>query len=285
MLGRLLIRSVAFLGSALPLHAQDTFNIGIFGAVQSVTPLVVGGQVVDVPEGLPVLSALGVGQQIATGDTLAVTAVFDGEGLRARRLLEIYPVAGLVETVTEDTAIVLGSEVHLPRHSGVRAGDWIVASGFWSGAKVITQRLRIAQDAELAQLTGAFDPSDAGGVLRLGGSLVIDASLPDGGVDDDIWILNGEAHGDGLRVRMMTKGVFAGVMDLELWEGHASAPVASQTYMIHGTAIYGASHEAEMPAPGALIRVCAREGRVVRSAPPQEAGMMRAAMDLLGCNH
>ncbi len=282
-LARLLFQSVGLLGSALPLYAQDMLSIGIFGAVESVTPLVVGGQVIVVPEGLRVLSALGAGQQIGVGDTLAVTAVFDGEGLSARRLLEIYPIAGPVERVTKDTAVVMGSDVHLPPGSEVRAGDWIAVSGFWSGATIITQRLRSAQDGELAQLTGVFDLSDAGGALRLGGSPVMNASLPEGDFDDDIWILSGEAEGESLHVRMMTKGVFAGVMDLELWEGHASVPIASETYMIHGTGIYGAARETDMPAPGALVRVCAREGRVVRSAPQEASPMLRAAMGILGC--
>ncbi|WP_299564737.1 hypothetical protein [uncultured Sulfitobacter sp.] len=267
---------------AAPVAAQGTLDIGIFGTVESVEPLVVAGQRIVVPAGVPVLSALGPGRQILIGDTLAITANFDGAGLLARRMLEIFAIAGPVQNVEGERATILGSEVYLPQGSAVASGDWIVVSGFWSGAPVIARRLRKVEGTGLAQLTGVVEP--AGARVRIGGSVVQNAPTPVDAFGGGVWILNGDASADGLRMRLMTKGVFAGQMDVELWQGHASAPVASQTYMIHGTAIHGAfAREADMPAPGAFVSVCAVDGRVRRTAPRGADPAIDRAMTLLGC--
>lgn len=77
----------------------------------------------------------------------------------------------------------------------------------------------------------------------------------------------------------MSQGVFGGPVDVALWQGYASAPIASQTYMIHGTGIIGTARDAEMPAAGALVQRCVIGGRVLRAAPEGS----ELAFAALGC--
>lgn len=40
-------------------HAQEPVRLGIFGMVDSIGPLVVAGQQIEVPKGVPIISILG----------------------------------------------------------------------------------------------------------------------------------------------------------------------------------------------------------------------------------
>ncbi len=80
-------------------------------------------------------------------------------------------------------------------------------------------------------------------------------------------------------MRLLSKGVFGRAVELVLWQGHASLPVASQTYTIHGTGIIGTARDAQMPDAGALIVRCVFQGHVVRTAPDG----FDAAYEALGC--
>jgi hypothetical protein len=124
-------------------------------------------------------------------------------------------------------------------------------------------------------LTGVINDTE----LRLGGSDLGDAQVPSEGFGGSIWILSGNPKSTGLGVTLSAKGVFGGDVALALWQGHASSPIASQTYMIHGTGVTGTARDALMPEVGKLITRCAREGRIVHSAPDG----VEVAYAALGC--
>jgi hypothetical protein len=269
----LLILVCILLGS--PIQAQGAPRLGIFGLVESVDPLVVAGQKITISDGQRVISPLGPNQSIALGDTLAIAAqIVDGH-LNATRVLEIYPVVGPVSAVQGKTATVMGSAVHVPPNTSIKVGAWVALSGLWSGETVITTNTRRADAGGFGHLTGLIDEES----LRLGGSDVHGAQWPDKGFGNDIWLLSGTPDDTGLNVQLMAKGVFGGTVDLALWQGYASGPVASQTYVIHGTGITGTAHDAQMPKAGALVTRCAQAGRVLQAAPDG----MQLAFDLLGC--
>lgn len=261
--------------SAPAVQAQDAVRLGVFGTVEQMNPLVVAGVSIDVPDTVPVISPLGVGQTLERGDTVAISATLNGGALKAVRLLQIYAVAGPVSSVSADTAVVMGSKVHLPPDTDLGQGRWVAVSGLWSGETVITTKLRVLRDQGFGQLTGVVDPLS----LQLGASGLGNVQVPAGGFGEGVWILTGTPRDAGLQVRLMSQGLFGGAVDMALWQGHASAPVASQTYMIHGTGILGTARDAEMPAPGALVERCAVEGRALRT-PPEG---LEAAFVVLGC--
>ncbi len=263
--------------SACPVQAQEALRLGVFGVVQSLDPLVVAGREISVPEGVRVISPLGPGQAIEVGDTLAIVATPDGDQLLATRLLEFFPVVGPVTDVKDGTATVMGTAVHIPPYVSVKAGQWVALSGLWSGEQVITSKLRRVDPGGFGQLAGVLEADT--GPEQIGGSAVIAARPPADGFGDEIWIFSGQPERTGLRVRLMSKGVFGGKVDLVLWQGYASLPVASQTYMIHGSGIIGTATDAQMPAAGSLVTRCAVQGRVVSAAP---AGL-EAAFEMLCC--
>lgn len=262
--------------TALPVRAQDALRLGVFGVVESVDPLVVAGREIGMPEGVRVISPLGPGHVIGEGDTLAVVVAIEDGRLVAVRVLEFFPVVGPVTEVKGATARVMGTVVHLPPDVSVKSGQWVALSGLWSGEQVITTRLRRVDWDGFAQLAGVIEASDP---VRIGSSSVMGAQAPQDGFGDEIWMFSGQPEPEGLRVRLLSKGVFGGKVDLMLWQGHASLPVASQTYMIHGTGVTGTATDALMPAPGALITRCAVQGRVIKAAPEG----MEAAFGSLGC--
>lgn len=261
--------------SGLAAQAQDAVRLGVFGTVDGTEPLSVAGRQIAVPEGIAVISPLGAGQALALGDTVAIAVTATDGGLRATRILEIYPLVGPVTSSSGDTAVIMGSTIHLPPDTAVKNGRWVAVSGLWSGNTVITTKLRAVDGGGFGQLTGVVDPLG----LQVGTSAVRDVQIPTGGFGDDVWMFAGAPREDGLGVRLMSQGLFGGEVDLTLWQGYASAPVASQTYMIHGTGITGTARDAQMPAAGELVVACAREGRVVR-APPEEH---IAAFNTLDC--
>lgn len=271
---RLMILMCILVGSLA--QAEEVSRLGIFGLVESVTPLVVAGQQITLSDDQRVISPLGPNQSIGLGDTLAIAAqIVDGQ-LSATRILEIYPAVGPVTAVKGKTATVMGTAVHVPPDTEVKVGMWVALSGFWSGGTVITTNVRRAEAGGFGHLTGMIDEES----LQLGGSDVHAAQWPDNGFGRDIWLLSGTPDETGLRVRLMAKGVFGGPVDLALWQGYASAPIASQTYVIHGTGITGTAHDAQMPKVGALVTRCAHEGRVLHVAPDG----VQLAFDLLGCS-
>ncbi|MEQ6202111.1 hypothetical protein ABMC88_03560 [Sulfitobacter sp. HNIBRBA2951] len=271
---RLLVVMLAVFWAAAAL-AQDAVRVGLFGMVEQVAPLVVAGREVAVADGVPVISPLGRGQKLAVGDTVAITAgVMDGT-LTAVRILEVYPVVGPVSSVSEGRAVIMGSAVHVPPDVTFKKGRWAALSGFWSGTTVITTNIRRVDGAGFAQLTGAVDPQ----AFAIGGSTLHGVVPPVDSFGDAPWMISGTAVLDGVQVQLMSKGLFGNGAEVVLWQGHASAPVASQTYMIHGTGVMGTARDAQMPAPGVLVARCAQEGRVLRKAPDG----MQAAFDALDC--
>ena len=138
--------------------ADTPARLGVFGTVEGVAPLIVAGQQIDLPAGVPVISVLGAGQEVAVGDTLAVAAVLREGRLTALRVLEVYPVVGPVTAVNGNTATILGSPVHIPPDAVVKVGQTFAISGFWSGEKAITSNLKRIEGS-FAQLTGVVaDP-------------------------------------------------------------------------------------------------------------------------------
>lgn len=254
-------------------QAQEPVRLGIFGMVENAMPLVVAGRQIEVPSGIPVISILGQKETIALGDTLAIVVRAGDIGLVAERIFEIYSVVGPVREVDGDTAVIMGSAVHVPSGARIKAGQWLAISGFWSGEKAITSNLR-KFGGGIAQLAGTVDQD---GIL--GGTTVLNRQSPTGGYGDDVWVLSGLPESSGLQVRLTSKGVFGRSVDLALWQGYASSPIASQTYMIHGSGIIGTARDAQMPAAGSLIVRCVHAGRVVEKAPKA----MEAAFAALGC--
>lgn len=271
---RLFLLLICFL-AGLPALAQDTVRLGVFGMVEDLSPLTVAGLRINLPNGTRVISPLGPDVSIAQGDTLAIALKVESGALVATRVLAVYPAVGPIAAVQGRTARLMGSSVHVPPDVALSAGQWVALSGFWSGETVITTNVRIVDGGGFGHLTGVIDRQDQ----LIGGSAVLGASQPVDGFGSDIWVLSGTPDTSGLRVQLMTKGVFGGAVDLVLWQGYASLPVASQTYMIHGTGIIGTARDAQMPTAGRLIARCAQAGRVVQTAPEGLA----AAFDALGC--
>ncbi len=255
-------------------HADEPVRLGIFGTVDSIAPLVVAGRRIEAADSTPVISLLGLKQPIEVGDTLAIVVRTGDEVLVAERVLQIYPVVGAVSEVDDDTAKIMGSLVHIPPDQEIKVGQWFAVSGLWSGAKAITSNLHRFEGG-VAQLAGSIDPDSD----RLGGSAILTTQRPLDGYEGDVWMLSGTPEGEGLRVRLMSKGVFGRNVDLAVWQGYASLPIASQTYLIHGTQIRGTARDAQMPAAGALIARCVHQGRVVDVAPEG----LEAAFDALDC--
>lgn len=260
--------------SGLGAQAQDTVRLGVFGTVDGTEPLRVAGRQIEVPEDVAVISPLGAGQALAQGDTVAIAVTVTDDGLRATRILEIYPLVGPVTSTSADTAVIMGSTIHLPPDTALKNGRWVAVSGLWSGNTVITTKLRALDGGGFGQLTGVVDPLN----LQVGTSVVRDVQIPTAGFGDDVWMFSGAPREDGLGVRLMSQGLFGGEVDLTLWQGYASAPIASQTYMIHGTGITGTARDAQMPAAGELVVACAYEGRVLR-APSEEQMVAFTALD------
>ncbi len=255
-----------FLLLAMPAIADETQQHGIFGVVEKLSPLVVAGQQIDVPEDLPTINLLGRGEAVALGDTLALRVEMNEGQFVARRILQIYPIVGPVSKVEGATAVIMGSAIHLPPDVTVKRGQWVAVSGFWSGQKVATTRLQNLKGGWLGHLTGAIDVA----AMTLGGSGLRDAPIPKDGFGNAMWMLSGSPEQDGLTVRLISKGLFGGAVGMTLWQGHASLPIASQTYTIHGTGVVGTAPDAQMPEAGALITRCARDGRVVMRAPERQ---------------
>jgi hypothetical protein len=260
---------------AVPVLAENTLRLGIFGVVQTVSPLMVAGQEITLPEDIPVISPLGVGQTIGVGDTLAVRVKMDQGALTAIRILQIHPIVGPISSVQGNTAVIMGSSVHVPPDLNLKAGTWVALSGFWSGEKLITTMSRAVSQSSFGHLTGVVSSQG----IKSGGSELFGAKAPVDGFGNHIWMFSGTPQKEGLGVSLIAKGIFGGEMDLAVWQGHASLPIASQTYTIHGTGLIGTARDAQMPDAGALVTRCAREGRILDAAPDG----MEAAFDALGC--
>lgn len=274
MMRLLMILLIAMFGG--PVLAKDGLRLGVFGVVQTVSPLMVAGQKITRPEDVPVISPLGLGQTIGVGDTLAVRVKMDKGSLTAMRILQIHPIVGPISSVHGNTAIIMGSAVHVPPDLDLKTGTWVALSGFWSGEKLITTRSRGITQSGFGHLTGVVSSQD----FKLGGSELYGAKAPDEGFGNHIWMFSGAPQKEGLQVSLIAKGIFGGDMDLAVWQGHASLPIASQTYTIHGTGLIGTARDAQMPDAGALITRCTRRGRILDVAPDG----MEAAFDALGCS-
>lgn len=264
-----------FLVLAQAVQARDASQIGVFGTVERVAPLVVAGQQIEMPADLPVISPLGTGQSILVGDVLAVRGVLVGGRLHAERVLAIHLIVGPVSGLAERTATVMGTDVHIPPEVTVNIGGWYAVSGLWRGDTVITSRMRGVEPGSFGQIIGVLDEDGP----KIGSSIISGGQIPKDGYGDDIWILNGTPQEKGLSVRLNSKGVFGGPVDLALWQGYATPPVASQTYMIHGTSIAGTASDAQIPGAGALITRCVGQSSVLKAAPE---GLSTAFL-ALGC--
>ncbi|KEJ91084.1 hypothetical protein [Sulfitobacter donghicola] len=267
--------SVLFLLFVTSAQADGAKQFGVFGVVERLSPLTVNGQEIVIPDEVPIISLLGQGQKIGLGDTLALRVTLKDDVLTAVRVLEVYPVIGPISGVEGGTATVMGSPVYLPPDASVRRGQWVAVSGFWSGEKVITTRLQKLSGGWFGHLTGVVDPTE----MRLGGSELRNVEPPTNGFGNSIWMLSGGPQTGGLDVRLMAKGVFGGAVEMALWQGHASLPIASQTYLIYGSGIIGTAQDAQMPVGGSLIRRCAQNGRVLKTAPEG----LEDAFGALGC--
>jgi len=268
----LLIGVVWMVATGLPAVAE--VRLGIFGQVQALTPLVVAGQTIVWPEGRAVLSPLGQ-TSVALGDTLAIAASLDDGALIAQRVMMIYPLIGPVDRAADGSVAVMGSRVVVPDGATVTPGTWVAVSGLWNEGKVIATRLRPVEAGGFGHLAGQVE--EAGN--RIGGSMLSVGRRPEAGFDGGIWMLTGLPGSEGLDVQLLVRGVFGGPVDLALWQGYASGPVASQTYTIRGTGVVGAARDAQMPQAGALVTRCARGSRVVQAAPEG----LDAAFEALGC--
>ncbi|MBB3992457.1 hypothetical protein GGR95_000076 [Sulfitobacter undariae] len=274
-----LLTFLIFVGLAYQAHAQDAPRLAVFGVVETVNPLVVAGREILLPEGVRILSPLGPSGAVQLGDTLAIAATLSNGTLVATRVLEVFPIVGPVATVTEGTATVMGTAVHVPPKAVVKKRQWVAVSGLWSGEKVITTNLRSVDWDGYGQLAGAIDRVEGTEPVKIGGTTINGARVPQDGFGNDIWTFSGAPEGTALGMRLMSKGVFGGKVDLTLWQGYASLPIASQTYMIHGSGIIGTAKDASMPQAGSLITRCVLDGRVVYAAPIG----LEAAYDALGC--
>lgn len=270
---------LVYFGLVCPAWAQDAPRLGIFGMVEGTDPLVVAGQTIVVPEKVPVISPLGPDAVFGVGDTVAVVATVAEDQLVAARILQVFTIVGPLANVVEGTATIMGTAVHIPPSTAVQSDQWVALSGLWSGDTVITSKLRRIDWNGFGQLTGVVEPPAQNDHDRIGSSTITVAHGPEDGFGDDIWTLTGTPEQNGLRVRLISKGVFGGRVDLVLWQGYASLPVASQTYMIYGSGITGTATDALMPVAGSLVTRCAAQGRVLKSAPDG----LEAAFELLGC--
>ncbi|MEP1944206.1 MAG: hypothetical protein ABJJ03_13980, partial [Sulfitobacter sp.] len=188
---RLLVLLCVVMG--VPAQAQTVQRLGVFGLVESLEPLVVAGQQITLPDDLRLISPLGPDQEIALGETLAVTAqLVDGQVL-ATRMLQIFAVVGPVGVVHGQSATVMGSEVHIPPDLSLKSGKWVAISGLWSGETVITTKVREVGAGGFAHLVGVM--SEEG--LRLGGSGVWNGSTPQEGFGQSIWSVSGAPVDDG----------------------------------------------------------------------------------------
>jgi hypothetical protein len=244
-------------------QAQEAPRLGVFGTVENAAPLIVAGREIVVPIGLGVISPLGPGQVILQGDTLAVRAALVDGQLVAERMMQVFPVIGPMRVVAGTLATIMGTQVDLSPDLAAADGQWVAVSGLWSGERVVATHLRRVESSSFAQLVGAVDP-DTG---RIGGSSLKGGQAPADGYGSDIWSLSGAPDAEGLRIALQSKGAFGRPVELELWQGYASPPVASQTYVIHGAGITGTARDAQMPQSGALIMRCVHQGRVVHEAP------------------
>ncbi len=258
-----------------PVQAQELSRLGVFGVVQTVSPLVVAGLEIELPQDVPVISPLGLGQTIDVGDTLAIHVTLDSKKLTAIRVLHIHPIIGPVSAVKDNTATIMGTHAYVPTGVKLSAGDWIALSGFWSGDKVITTKIRQVNRSGFGHITGVVSNKRD----KLAGTALRNVTEPLEGFQDHVWMFSGAPEDNGLSVRLSAKGIFGGEIDFGLWQGHASLPIASQTYTIHGTGIIGSARDALMPEAGALITRCGYEGRFVSAAP----NGMKAEFDALGC--
>lgn len=269
----LLLLAVMLAGTVA--HAEGGKRLGVFGTVTAIDPLIVAGQQIVVPDGLRIISPLGAGQTLGIGDTLAVAVSLDEGVMTATRILEIYPLVGPVASVSGTSAVIMGTELHLPPETKLEVGRWVAVSGLWSGDTVITTRLRPFDGGGFGQLTGVIKAE----TMEVGSSAVRGGHIPVEGYGEGIWMFTGTPRDDGLQVDLTSRGLFGGDVDMMLWQGYASAPVASQTYAIHGTGITGSAPDDLMPAPGTLVRRCAQKGRILR-APPEGLDI---AFSALGC--
>ena len=257
-------------------HAQESPKFGIFGTVSSVDPLVVAGQRIDRPDALGVISPLGPKQSIGLGDTFAIRAKLSAGRLVAERMLAIYPISGPVRAVEGQLADIMGTKIHIPPSERMKKNLWYAVSGLWSGDTIITTNLRRLDGSGFAHLTGVLTNGHS---PQIGGSTVTGIPLSEDGFGTDIWLLSGTPKGKSLAARLSSKGLFGGAVDLALWEGYASLPVASQSYVIYGTGISGSASDAQMPQAGELIRRCVKDNRTVK-APPEG---LHTAFIVLGC--
>lgn len=224
---------------------------------------------------MPLISARGPDHVPRVGDPLAIRARLMPRGVIAERLLAAYPIAGPIAACEGNQVRVMGTPVHLHANSALGVGDRGAFSGFWNGTKVIPTRTLRIEGGVLAHVSGALELE--AGAPRIGESVARGVQLPQGDIDDDVWTLNGVADVDGLHVQLSARGVFGGPVDLALWEGYASGPVASDTWQLFGTRVHGYDREADMPQAGTRIRACARAGRVLRDPPADSTAW--AALD------
>jgi len=267
---------VLWLTMASVVHAQESPRLGIFGTVSSVDPLVVAGERIEKPEAVGVISPLGPKQSIALGDTFAIRAELRAGKLEAERMLAIYPIAGPVRAVEGQLADIMGTKIHIPPSESMKKNLWYAVSGLWSGDTIITTNLRRLDGSGFAHLTGVLAGDET---RQIGSSTVTGVPLSEVNSGTDIWLLSGTPKAKSLAVRLSSKGLFGGAVDLALWEGYASLPVASQTYAIYGTGITGSESDAQMPEAGELIRRCVKDNRTVKSPPDG----LHTAFIVLGC--
>lgn len=255
-------------------YAESSLRLGIFGTVDAVSPLVVAGREVEANPSIPIINLLGPNMAIVKGDTLAIVAHLKDGKLIAERILEIYPVIGPVSDVSGETAQIMGSAIHIPSDINIKVGQWLAVSGLWSGAKAITSNVRRFEGG-IAQLAGVVEVEQN----AVGGSVISTREAPSDGYGSAVWSFTGMPTATGLEVRLMSKGVFGREVDFALWQGYASGPIASQTYMIYGSGIVGAATDARMPIAGELLARCVHKGRVVEVAPKG----LEAAFAALDC--
>lgn len=268
--------------------AEDAapLRVGVIGTITALDPVQINGLTLEVGEDTPVLSPLGPrnGLTLRVGHTMAVTLEVAGDGWDIKRLLHVYPLIGPVSTITDGTLDVMGSIVVAgspATFEGISAGNWVGISGLWRGEQLIASRAGAISATGFAQLSGSYVAAEEEtGNPKIGGT-EINGPLPAETDTADMWVLSGTPSDTALKILLSSPRLFVGEVDMVLAQGFASAPIASETFMLLGTGLIGHAKDSDMPRQDSPIIRCAI-GRVILQKPPEEIPLAELA-SRLGC--
>ncbi|TRD15494.1 DUF5666 domain-containing protein [Palleronia caenipelagi] len=225
----------------LPLWGQDREGgiigtgieaAGIFGTITHLGSIWVNGQHITFDPELTVLDSTGPTRaaDLRPGHTVAVVAVPDGDGWRARHIRQVTPLVGPVSEVQPDRLVVLGTTVW-GENSGIAPGDRIAVSGVWRGNDVVASRFDPAENLP-AQITGTW----LGGDLRLGKTDLLGIA-PEHLESGDVVRAVGLPRSDGLHVQQLETGLFTDPVSIVQAEGYVSPPRPDGLYTVLGSGL------------------------------------------------